>query len=93
MQGGFLALFRSGAMPLFPVFSVYRGLFVFSIQKNRIIDYEKKYFYTMRPLHGCFLPLFGSGATPLSPDFSISKGWFVFFIQKKSVYLLRQGTF
>ncbi|QJR22831.1 hypothetical protein BREVNS_2081 [Brevinematales bacterium NS] len=47
MQGGFLALFRSGAMPLFPVFSVYRGLFVFSIQKNRIIHYEKKYFYTI----------------------------------------------
>ncbi|QJR22576.1 hypothetical protein BREVNS_1826 [Brevinematales bacterium NS] len=39
MYGCFLALSRSGATPLFPVFSVYKGLFVFFIQKSRIIDY------------------------------------------------------
>ncbi|QJR20878.1 hypothetical protein BREVNS_0128 [Brevinematales bacterium NS] len=35
-------------------FSVYKGLFVFFIQKSRIIDYGKKYFYT----NFCFLLLF-----------------------------------
>ncbi|QJR22878.1 hypothetical protein BREVNS_2128 [Brevinematales bacterium NS] len=54
MHGCFLALFRSGATPLFPAFSVYRGLFVFFIQKERIIYYFKEYFYTIF----CFLLLF-----------------------------------
>ncbi|QJR23070.1 hypothetical protein BREVNS_2320 [Brevinematales bacterium NS] len=47
MHGCFLPLSGSGATPLFPAFSVYRGSLVFSVQKNRIIDYEKKYFYTI----------------------------------------------
>ncbi|QJR21911.1 hypothetical protein BREVNS_1161 [Brevinematales bacterium NS] len=33
MHGCFLPLFRSGATPLFPAFSVYKGLFVVFIQK------------------------------------------------------------
>ncbi len=41
LHGCFLPLFGSGATPLFPAFSVYKGLFVFFIQKSRIIYYDK----------------------------------------------------
>ncbi|QJR22198.1 hypothetical protein BREVNS_1448 [Brevinematales bacterium NS] len=37
MRGCFLPMSGSGATPLFPAFSVYKGLFVF-FQKSRIID-------------------------------------------------------
>ncbi|QJR21715.1 hypothetical protein BREVNS_0965 [Brevinematales bacterium NS] len=43
----FLPLFGSGAAPLFPVFSVYKGSFVFFIQQESIIYYSKEYFYTI----------------------------------------------
>ncbi|QJR21719.1 hypothetical protein BREVNS_0969 [Brevinematales bacterium NS] len=46
MHGYFLSLFGSGATPLFPVFSVYKGLFVFFYLKNRLVYYGKEYFYT-----------------------------------------------
>ncbi|QJR20806.1 hypothetical protein BREVNS_0056 [Brevinematales bacterium NS] len=59
MHGCFLCLSGSGATPLFPDFSVYKGRFVFFIQKNRFIYYGKEHFDTnfcffitfLRPLH------------------------------------------
>ncbi|QJR21074.1 hypothetical protein BREVNS_0324 [Brevinematales bacterium NS] len=61
MHGYFLPLAGSGAMPLSPVFSVYRGQFVFFIQKNWFIYYDKEHFdtiflflyYFLRPLPIC----------------------------------------
>ncbi|QJR23131.1 hypothetical protein BREVNS_2381 [Brevinematales bacterium NS] len=53
MHGCFLTLSGSGATPLFPAFSVSKGLFVSFYTKNRLLYYVKKYFYTTF----CFLLL------------------------------------
>ncbi|QJR21591.1 hypothetical protein BREVNS_0841 [Brevinematales bacterium NS] len=54
-----------------PRFFCYKGLFVFFIQKNRIIDYEKKYFYTIF----CFLITF---SRPSHIRAKVSKSLFSF---------------
>ncbi|QJR21273.1 hypothetical protein BREVNS_0523 [Brevinematales bacterium NS] len=59
MHRCFFALAGSGATPLSPAFSVYKGLFVFFIQKNGLVYYGKEHFYTtfcffitfLRPLY------------------------------------------
>ncbi|QJR22997.1 hypothetical protein BREVNS_2247 [Brevinematales bacterium NS] len=59
MHGCFLCLSGSGGTPLSPDFSVYKGRFVFFIQKNWFIYYITEYFDTnfcffitfLRPLH------------------------------------------
>ncbi len=54
LHGCFLALSGSGATPLKPRFFCLQGLICLFYSKNRIIDYEKKYFYTIF----CFLITF-----------------------------------
>ncbi|QJR22305.1 hypothetical protein BREVNS_1555 [Brevinematales bacterium NS] len=54
MHGCFLPLFGSGATPLKPRFFCSQGLIcLFFYEKNRLVYYGKKYFYTTF----CFLLL------------------------------------